>query len=105
MAPLDLSHPPELSLALLPDIVLIIGAMGVLLGTVRHRDAPPGASRATSIGAVIVCLATLATIIWCAVAVWPYFKWVALAQGPYFVWVSLATVLQLSITWMNWGRS
>ena len=27
--------------------------------------------------------------------------WVALAQVPYFVWVSIATVLQLSITWMN----
>ncbi len=27
-----------------------------------------------------------------------------LAQIPYFVWVSLATVLQLSITVMNWGR-
>jgi hypothetical protein len=25
-------------------------------------------------------------------------------QVPYFVWVSLATVLQLSITAMNWGR-
>jgi tryptophan-rich sensory protein len=45
-----------------------------------------------------------ATIIWCVVAVWPHFKWVAVAQGPYFVWVSIATVLQLSITWMNWGR-
>lgn len=46
-----------------------------------------------------------ATIIWCVVAVWPHFKWVAVAQGPYFVWVSIATVLQLSITAMNWGRS
>jgi tryptophan-rich sensory protein len=27
--------------------------------------------------------------------------WVALAQVPHFVWVSIATVLQLSITWMN----
>ena len=44
-----------------------------------------------------------ATIIWCVVAVWPHLKWVAVAQMPYFVWVSLATVLQLSITWMNWG--
>jgi translocator protein len=44
------------------------------------------------------------TIIWCVVAVWPHFKWVALAQGPYFVWVSIATVLQMSITAMNWGR-
>ncbi len=45
-----------------------------------------------------------ATIIWCVVAVWPHYKWVALVQGPYFVWVSIATVLQLSITAMNWGR-
>jgi translocator protein len=45
-----------------------------------------------------------ATIIWCMVAIWPHFKWVALAQGPYFVWVSLATLLQMSITGMNWGR-
>jgi tryptophan-rich sensory protein len=46
-----------------------------------------------------------ATIIWCVIAVWPYHKWVAVAQVPYFVWVSLATVLQLSITLMNWGKS
>jgi benzodiazapine receptor len=46
-------------------------------------------------------LVVWATIIWCIVAVWPHFKWVAIAQGPYFLWVSLATVLQLSITWMN----
>ena len=25
------------------------------------------------------------------------------AQVPYFIWVSIATVLQLSITWMNRG--
>lgn len=45
-----------------------------------------------------------ATILWCVVAVWPHYRWVALAQGPYFVWVSIATVLQLSITVLNWGR-
>jgi benzodiazapine receptor len=42
-----------------------------------------------------------ATIIWCVAAVWPHCRRVAFAQGPYFVWVSIATVLQLSITWMN----
>jgi benzodiazapine receptor len=45
-----------------------------------------------------------ATIIWCVVAIWPHYRWVAVAQGPYFVWVSLASVLQLAITTMNWGR-
>ena len=43
-----------------------------------------------------------ATLVWCVVAVWPHYKWIAVAQGPYFVWVSVATVLQLSITAMNW---
>ncbi len=44
------------------------------------------------------------TIIWMVVAIWRHYRWVAVAQVPYFVWVSLATVLQLSITAMNWGR-
>jgi tryptophan-rich sensory protein len=46
-----------------------------------------------------------ATIICCVVAVWPFHRWVAVAQVPYFVWVSTATVIQLSVTAMNWGRS
>jgi tryptophan-rich sensory protein len=43
------------------------------------------------------------TIIWMVVAVWKYYRWVAIAQTPYFAWVSVATILQLSITWMNRG--
>jgi hypothetical protein len=53
-------------------------------------------------GGVVVVV--WATIIWCAVAVWPRRRRVTLAQGSYFVWVSIATVLQLSITAINWGR-
>jgi tryptophan-rich sensory protein len=44
------------------------------------------------------------TIVWCIVAVWPHYRWVAIAQIPYLIWVSIATVLQFSITWMNWGK-
>ena len=43
-----------------------------------------------------------ATIIWMMVVTWQRYRWIAVAQLPYFVWVSLATVLQLSITAMNW---
>lgn len=43
-----------------------------------------------------------ATLVWCVVAIWKHARWVAVAQGPYLVWVSIATVLQLSITAMNW---
>ena len=52
--------------------------------------------------ASIDILIVWATIIWMMVAVWRHYRWVALAQVPYFVWVSIATVLQLSITAMNW---
>lgn len=55
--------------------------------------------------ATVDILIVWATIIWCVIAIWPHFRWVAFAQGPYFIWVSLATVLQLSITAMNWGKS
>ena len=51
--------------------------------------------------ATVDILVVWATIIWCMITAWSHFKWVAIAQGPYFVWVSMATVLQLSITWMN----
>lgn len=44
------------------------------------------------------------TILWMMAAIWRHYRWVAVAQVPYFVWVSLATILQLSITAMNWGR-
>ena len=46
-------------------------------------------------------LAVFTTIIGTMIVIWPHYRWVAVAQVPYLVWVSLATVLQLSITWMN----
>ena len=52
--------------------------------------------------ATVDILIVWATIIWCVIVIWPKYRWVALAQVPYFVWVSTATVLQLSITMMNW---
>jgi tryptophan-rich sensory protein len=54
--------------------------------------------------ATVDILIVWGTIIWLAVAIWPHYRWVTVAQVPYFVWVSLATTLQLSITWMNWGK-
>jgi len=53
--------------------------------------------------AAVDILVVWATIIWMSVAIWRHYRWVSVAQVPYFIWVSLATVLQLSITAMNWG--
>jgi len=43
----------------------------------------------------------LITLIWALVAIYPYIKWIAYANIPYVIWVCIATVLQLTITWMN----
>jgi tryptophan-rich sensory protein len=41
--------------------------------------------------------------VWIIVVIWKYYRWVAIAQVPYLAWVSIATVLQLSISWNNFG--
>ena len=53
--------------------------------------------------ATVDILVVWGTIVWMMIAVWSHARWVAAAQLPYFVWVSIATVLQISITWMNLG--
>jgi tryptophan-rich sensory protein len=51
--------------------------------------------------ASIDILLVLVTLIWAMLAIWPHARWVALVNIPYLLWVSFATVLQLTITWMN----
>jgi tryptophan-rich sensory protein len=51
--------------------------------------------------ATVDILIVWASIIWMSATVWKHYRWVAVAQLPYFAWVSTATVLQVSITWMN----
>lgn len=52
--------------------------------------------------ALVDIILVLVTIIWSMKAVWPYKKWIAYAQIPYLLWVSFATVLQASVTYLNW---
>lgn len=46
-------------------------------------------------------LLVLGTLIWAMIAIYPYAKWIMYMQIPYLVWVSVATVLQLTITYLN----
>lgn len=46
-------------------------------------------------------LLVLSSLVWAMRAIWPGARWVALANIPYLLWVAFATVLQLSITWLN----
>lgn len=51
--------------------------------------------------AAVDILLVLATLIWAMFAIYPYFKWIAYIQIPYLAWVSFATILQLTITFLN----
>jgi tryptophan-rich sensory protein len=46
-------------------------------------------------------LLVLATLVWAMIVIYPHVKWVALANIPYLLWVLFATVLQLTITYLN----
>lgn len=56
----------------------------------------------SNIFAAIDILLVLGTIIWAMIAIYSHIRWVAFAQIPYLLWVSFATVLQLTITVLNW---
>ncbi len=51
--------------------------------------------------ASIDILLVLVTLVWALYAIYPYAKWVALVNIPYLLWVCFATVLQLTITYLN----
>ena len=51
--------------------------------------------------AAVDVILVLGTLIWAIIAIYPYSRWVAYIQIPYLLWVSFATVLQLTITYLN----
>ena len=52
--------------------------------------------------AAIDILLILGTLIWGMAAIYRHEKWFTYIQIPYLVWVSFATILQLTITYLNW---
>lgn len=51
--------------------------------------------------AAIDILLVLTTLIWAMIAIFPHTKWITYIQIPYLLWVTFATVLQLTITYLN----
>jgi tryptophan-rich sensory protein len=51
--------------------------------------------------AAVDVILVLGTLIWAVIAIYPHARWVAYIQIPYLFWVSFATVLQLTITYLN----
>ena len=52
--------------------------------------------------AVVDMVLVLGTLIWALVVVYPFRRWVVAVNVPYLFWVLFATVLQFSITYLNW---
>lgn len=46
-------------------------------------------------------LLTLGTLIWGMFVIYKKYKWVTYINIPYLLWVSFATILQLTITYLN----
>ncbi len=51
--------------------------------------------------AAVDIVLVLATLIWALIVIWPHARWIAYANVPYLLWVSFATILQLTITYLN----
>ncbi|MCX6730446.1 MAG: tryptophan-rich sensory protein [Candidatus Roizmanbacteria bacterium] len=51
--------------------------------------------------AALDILLVLGTLIWAMIAIYPYARWITYIQIPYLMWVSFATILQLTVTYLN----
>lgn len=52
--------------------------------------------------AAVDILLVLGTLIWAMVKIYKHARWVVYINIPYLLWVSFATILQLTITALNW---
>jgi tryptophan-rich sensory protein len=52
--------------------------------------------------AAVDILLVLGTLVWALVAIYQHLPWVTYINLPYLAWVCFATVLQLTITSLNW---
>jgi tryptophan-rich sensory protein len=44
----------------------------------------------------------LGTLLWALIVIYPYAAVVTYVNIPYFLWVLFATILQFTITYLNW---
>lgn len=51
--------------------------------------------------ASIDILLILGTLVWAIISIFPFARWVSYIQIPYLLWVSFASILQITITYLN----
>lgn len=55
--------------------------------------------------ATLDILLVLVTLVWALIIIYPHLRWVTYANIPYMLWVCFATVLQITITVLNFHTS
>lgn len=53
--------------------------------------------------AAIDVLFVLATLLWSLASIYPHYSWVVYVNIPYVAWTTFASILQLTITYLNAG--
>jgi len=51
--------------------------------------------------AAVDILLVLGTLIWAMIVIFPHTKWITYTNIPYLLWVCFATILQLTVTFLN----
>ena len=54
--------------------------------------------------AAIDVLLVLFTLIWAMTVIFPFASWITYTNIPYLLWVFFATILQLTVTILNWQK-
>ncbi|NCN07422.1 tryptophan-rich sensory protein [Candidatus Falkowbacteria bacterium] len=88
-------------MALKKEIALIVLLPFVLNIIFNLSFTPLQFGLKNNILAAIDILLVLITLIWAMIAIYPYARWITYIQIPYLAWVSFATILQLTITYLN----
>lgn len=83
------------------EIALIVALPFVLNLIFNFSFTPIQFGLQNNLLAAIDILLVLGTLIWAMIAIYPYAHWITYMQIPYLLWVSFATVLQLTITYLN----
>jgi len=57
--------------------------------------------RSNTLAAIDITLVVI-TLVWALVVIYPYYPWISYLNIPYILWGCFATVLQFTVTYLNW---
>jgi len=83
------------------EIALIVALPFVLNLVFNFAFTPLQFGLKNNLLAAIDILLVLCTLIWAMIAIYPHARWITYIQIPYLLWVLFATILQLTITYLN----